>query len=166
MPRDISSNPARVYWGEIQNAVYNHATTADVWGAIRNAQEALGVAAHRPSAIDVGQLVSLAAHMRSAADNLSNADPSAPITSDMIGTDITAATRGLTNLEQQFQTRYLIEFDTPTGTETAWRTGNIFTGLPTSVSDLIDAGVELGSISPLSGEAVPTGIVGMSLNAV
>lgn len=163
---DIGSNPARAYWGVIQSAVYQGATTQDVWAALHDAASNLGMPSVGADAIQVGQLVSLAAKMRNAMGKLTNAAPGTPITTDMIGTDITAATRGLTNLAQQYQTRYLIEFQTSTGVVQEWRSSQIFDTLPDSVDDLIDDGIEIGDTSPPSGDAVATSVIGMSLNVV
>lgn len=163
---DIGSNPARAYWGVIQSAVYQGATTQDVWGALHDAAANLGMTSIGADAIQVGQLVSLAVKMRNAAGNLTNAAPGTPIDSSMIGMDITAATRGLSNLTAQYQTRYLIEYQTATGIVQEWRTGQIMEGLPDSVDDLIDDGIEIGDTSLPSDDAVATSVVSMSLNMV
>lgn len=72
------------WWGVIQSAVREGATTAEVWGAIRSFGEANNLA--YPSSIfrDVNQMRSQAASLRNASQRLAKASPGTAITGSLL----------------------------------------------------------------------------------
>lgn len=165
-PINIGSNRGRVYWGTVMGGVFAGLNTVDLWGAVHDAAAELGLPSPGVSAAEIGQLVGIANRIKAAGAALmrSEGGPLDPTT--MIGTDITAATRGVTGLADQFQARYLVEYDTPGGPQRRWMTGQLLDQLPATVDELQADGMDLAATySDDFGGATPT-IIDMQLNAV
>lgn len=163
---DIGTNPARPYWGTIQAGAYQGLTTQALWGNLNDAAAELGLESPGVSASAVGQLVGLANRMKAAGAALmaQGSGPLDPTT--MVGTEITAATRGIGDLATQFQARYLVQYDTPGGPQQRWMTGQLLDNLPATTDELQADGMDLASsYSDDFGGATPT-IVGMQINRV
>ena len=127
------------FWGSIQSAVSQRASTADLWAAVRAAADAEGASLGGASAIDLGQLRSIAASQRNAMEDFSRARITDPLTSDLIAQDVSA--RGLQ--EQNLAPRFIVRFEHDVTVEgqlqTLWRS-SIFEGsLPATKSDLMNA---------------------------
>lgn len=133
-------NPAgklAAYWGVVQAAVAERATTAELWASLRDAAASEGVDLSGISATAVNQMRAAAARNRNAGENLSRATGTDALTGSMIGSELyprSAADREASPL-------WLVRFEHSTiadGIEaTDWRT-SAFSTLPENVGDLRD----------------------------
>lgn len=140
---------ALTYWGSIQASVSDRATTSEIWGAIRDAQTALGDGAPSVSVGGVNELRGYAAQIRNAGERYENARPEEPLDARMIA----PAPWGRSQAEQNAVPMYQIRFEHNTITEGTWshdmRTMYIRGTTPPTVGDLFqmvdDAGEDLAA---------------------
>lgn len=79
------ANPM-AWWGEIQGRVTQHATTAEVWSAIRDFGQEHNLSYPPGMFQAVNEMRGLAAGLRNASDALGKAAPDAPLVADYIAT--------------------------------------------------------------------------------
>jgi hypothetical protein len=125
------------YWGSIQAGVAQRMGTAELWASVRFAATTDGFDISGATAIDMGQLRSLAASNRHAMDTLNRASGSAGLDASMIGRDLAGELRGYSLDQPQWLVRF--EHNTITDQEsvTQWR-ASLYSGtLPGTVNDLV-----------------------------
>lgn len=130
---------ALTYWGSIQSAVSDRASTSEVWSAIRGAAASLGLDSPGITVAGVNELRSYAASARNAMERIDRAPDSANI----IGRYVSAAPWGRSMAEQNAVPRYQVNFEHTTILEgqevTSWRPLMIAGAIPGTVGDLRDA---------------------------
>lgn len=143
---DLYHPVLRAYWGAIQKAVSNRATTKDLWAAVKDAAQQEGASLQGVTPFHMNALRSLAIGIRNSKESFEKASPTSPITSDMISTNINSNPLGTRNTVPMYQIRYQHNVVQDDEQFTTWRT-SLFTGeLPTTKEDLIaelDAQAEL-----------------------
>lgn len=166
---------AMAYWGTIQNAVAERASTAQIWDAIRAAQAAEPGGGGPVTVAGVNEVRSAAAKIRNSADGLTMARDletstglAQSITSSMMTTVPWSRDPGVLSTLADYQVRFQTLFTTPAGAQaSAWVTAKFGGGeLPVTVGDLIDA---LGAYSLAFGytdAASFTGVGDVSITAV
>lgn len=126
------------YWGNIQAAVAERVSTAELWSRVRAAAEQEGVSLHGVGAIDMGRLRSIAAAQRGAMAALGGARRDQAITGAMIASDLSA--RPLQ--DQLLAPSWIVRFEHDIVVEgelrTVWRSSVVDGGLPATVQDLYD----------------------------
>src|SRR5579872_5625234 len=76
------------WWGTIQAAVAQSASTAELWASVRDAAAAEGVTISGANAADMSRLRGIAAEQRSALQTFSSASNEAGIDQSMIARDL------------------------------------------------------------------------------
>jgi len=163
------------YWGVIQQAVADRASTADIWQAIRDAQAAEPGGGGPVSVQGVNEVRSAAAQIRNSADYLGAARDveqtsglPQTITSQMMTTVPWSRDPQVLSTLADYQVRFQTLFTTPAGEEASqWVTARYGAGqLPVTVGELVDA---LGAYSMAFGytdAASFTGVGDVSITAV
>lgn len=126
------------YWGNIQSAVSQRASTQDLWTAVRDAAATEGVSLKGVSAIDMNLLRSIAAGQQRATQALSSAPMNQAIDPSMIARDVSARDQASQNLAPawlvRFEHQVLIEGETVT----QWRTSTFEGFLPGTKAGLLN----------------------------
>lgn len=137
MTDDVSptAKPA-AFWGSILLAARVHATTAEVWQAIRDYSNAYGVTIPGNMFSEVNRMRSLATSLRTSAELLGSAAPGDAITGSMIGTQLYARSALERSLAPAYHVRFELSTTTGEGTSTGWYTLEYEGGLPPTVGDL------------------------------
>lgn len=162
MPLSDAGKAAMAYWGTIQSAVAQRATTAELWSAIRDAQatEPGGVGA--VTVQGVNEVRSAAAQIRNGGEALAAARADSEttgmdrsITSAMMSTAPWSSTQQALTALADYQVRFQALFTNPLGeASSVMLTAKFPNGaLPATVGDLVDA---LGAFAPASG-SLPVG---------
>lgn len=126
-------------WGAIEQATAAHATTAEVYQAIRDAAEAQGMPAPSIPLRAVNELRAYAAGIRNASANLSKADASTAMLSDYIAQAPWSRDLAAQNASPELQVRFQQSFMDETGNAfTHWRTLLIPGAYPESIQALFD----------------------------
>jgi hypothetical protein len=143
-----SARSALTFWGAIQSAVSQRATTAEVYSAIRDYAETDLGGHPLPTLAAVNELRSLAAQTRNASEALGNARDlserygiDSPISSQMMSLTVSSRDQQSISTLAQYQVRFETQFLTPSGVAaSAWVTAKYGAAeLPSSVGDLVDA---------------------------
>lgn len=166
---------AMAYWGTIQSAVTQRASTADLWAAIRGAQAAEPGGGGLVTVRGVSELRGYAAAIRGAAERLNAARAgydrtglAQVITGDMMSTAPWSASGQVLSTLADYQVRFEALFTTPLGrSSSVMLTAKFPNGqLSATVGDLVAA---LGAFA-LSSGSLPVGtfngIGAMSITAV
>jgi hypothetical protein len=127
------------YWGNIQSAVSQRASTADLWAAVRGAADAEGVSLAGISVTDMSGLRGLAAGQRNAMDNLQRTSPDQVITGTMIATDLSSRPLADQTLVPSWIVRFEHDVTIDGELVTVWRSSVFDGSLPPTVGDLRDA---------------------------
>lgn len=150
------------YWGTIQSAVSQRASTADIWSAIKAAQAAEPGGGGPVTLQGVNELRSAAAQLRNGAENLSAARSveegsglAQGITGAMMATAPWSGDQQVLSTLADYQVRFEALFTTPLGESASVTLTALFPNgaLPATVGDLISA---LGAWAPASG-SMPVG---------
>lgn len=128
---------ALAYWGPIEHAVGERATTADIWAAIRQSS---GTSKGEPigfNSADLSVVRAYAARIRNAADTLAGATGNQGVTAGMVAEAPWARPLAERNTLPMWQVRFEHATRNAEGViETAWRTA-VYTGsLAPTVDDL------------------------------
>lgn len=140
MSTPLTRVPLDSYWGVIQAAVRERATTSVLWAAIRLATEQADERLAPGSFQRMNELRGLANQQRRADLALAKADPSTTLTSQHISTDINSRDA----LSRSLAPRYKVAFDVTgtrisTGAEVTLRLTDTFgPNLPATKQDLLD----------------------------
>lgn len=166
---------AMAYWGIIQSAVADRASTADIWSAIKSAQAEQPDKYGSVTVQGINEVRSAGAAIRNTSESLSNARSTEEssglpqsITSKMMTTVPWSRDPQILNTLVDYQVRFEALFTTPLGASASvMLTAKYGAGeLPDTVGELVDA---LGSYAPASG-SLPLGtfegIGSMSITAV
>lgn len=150
------------YWGTIQAAVSQRASTADIWDAIKAAAAAEPGGGQLPTLQAVNELRGAAAGLRNSADTFGAARDleessglSQGITSGMMAVAPWSSDQQVLTTLADYQVRFEAQFTTPLGDPASViLTAKYPNGqLPATVGDLIDS---LGAWAPASG-SLPVG---------
>lgn len=125
------------YWGTIQQAVSERASTADLWASVREVAAAEGVQFIGVSATDMSSLRGLAAGQRNAMETLQAAGPNQAIDATMIATDLSTRNQAAQNLAPSWLVRFEQDITVGGQLQTVWRTSTIDGFLPATKSDLL-----------------------------
>lgn len=125
------------YWGTIQQAVSERASTADLWSAVRNVAAAEGVSFIGVTATDMSALRGIAAGQRNARETLAAARPDQAIEPTMIASDLSARGQAEQNLAPSWLVRFEHDITVNGQLQTVWRTSTIDGFLPATKSDLL-----------------------------
>jgi hypothetical protein len=148
---------AMAYWGTIQSAVSQRATTAEVWSAIRDAQAAEPGGGGLVTLVGVNEVRAAAAAIRNTSERLGSARAledrsglSQSITSQMMSTAPWSRAPGVLSTLADYQVRFEARLITPLGESITQNLTAMFPAgqLPATVGDLIDA---LATFAPASG---------------
>ena len=159
MPLSDQGKSALVYWGEIQAAVSQKATTADVWAAIRGAAAEAGLTSPGVTLQGVNEVRSAAAQIRNSGTALGQSRDVAErtglaqtIDSSMMAVAPWSRDPQVLQTLSDYTVRFQMQTVDANGqTQTTWLT-NLYPGgtLPATVGELVDS---LGSYGQLSGSA-------------
>lgn len=130
---------ALAYWGVIEYAANNRFTTADLWNALRDEAERLGLSSPGVTVRGVAQLYGLAVANQSAARRLERQRDQFAVTANLIGHYPTERPLTEQNALGMWQVRFQHTTLTETGEFTEWRTVMFRGALPATVGDLRDA---------------------------
>lgn len=125
------------FWGTIERAVRERATTAEVWQAIRDYSAASGLATPPNLFQEVNRLRSLSAANRNAGEALTRAAPSDALTGSMLGSAIYARGGNEQALAPLYHVRFELTAQTAAESSTSWYTLEYSGGLPATVGDLL-----------------------------
>jgi hypothetical protein len=162
MPLSDAGRAAMAYWGTIQSAVAQRATTADLWAAIRDAQANDPIGGGPVTLQGVNEVRSAAASVRNTAEAFGAARQveassgfGQSITSDMMTTVPWSREPQVLSTLADYQVRFEALFTTPLGqSASVVLTAKYGAGeLPATVGDLVSA---LGAWAPASG-SLPIG---------
>lgn len=126
------------YWGNIQSAVSQRASTQDLWSAVRDAAATEGVQLKGVSAIDMNLLRSIAAEQQRSMQTLASAPLSQAIDPSMIARDVSARDQAAQNLAPAWLVRFEHQVLVEGETVTQWRTSTFEGFLPATKADLLD----------------------------
>lgn len=128
---------ATAFWGSILLAARVHATTAEVWQAIREAAVGNNVALPADMFSQVNRMRSLATGLRNSGEALARANPDDAITGSMIGTQLYARSALAHSLDPAYHVRFEMTTTTTEGSVTGWYNLEYQGGLPATVGDLL-----------------------------
>jgi hypothetical protein len=127
------------YWGIVMSAATQHLNTADLWGAIRDAAEAAGLASPGVSASAISVVRGQAGRIAAATENLAAAQPELGLDASMIAQAPWSRPLADQNTTPLYQVRFESTVITPEGgTLTQWQTTMVQGSLPGTVGDLTD----------------------------
>ena len=138
---DLTSGQKQLlaYWGIIQAAVSQRASTAALWEAVRSDALAQGVTIQGVSAIDMGRLRSIVADQRNAMEAFGLLRPNEAITQSQIGTDISARDLAAQALAPTWLVRFEHDVVVEGELQTLWRTSTFEGSLPATAGSLRSA---------------------------
>ncbi len=158
-PRSLAKPAA--WWGIVQGAVRERATTAEIWQAIRDFGTANDLAYPSDMFAQVNRLRAAAANLRNASERLGQAAPDAALTSTFIAPTIYARSSVEQALAAQYHVR--VGYTARQGAETAdsYITLSYSGQLPATVGDLYaDAQVATAStVDTYGGELIGLGSI-------
>lgn len=134
-PRPI---PAAAFWGTILASAQQHATTAQVWDALRAARDQLGVSFPSDIFSQVNALRANASRVIVASERLMAASGATAIDSSMIGRPIYARSLAQQEAMPQYEVRLQISVQSLEGTASRWATVYYGSDLPDTVGQLGD----------------------------
>lgn len=153
---------AMAYWGTIQAAVTQRASTAEIWDAVKAAQAAEPGGGGSVTLQGLNELRSVAAQLRNGSEKLAaarateqNSGLSQGITGQMMAVAPWSQDQQVLSTLADYQVRFEAQFTTPLGAQASVVLTALFPNgaLPATVGDLIDA---LGAWAPASG-SLPVG---------
>lgn len=106
MPSNNPLSPFLAAWGDIQQAVGNRASTAEIWGALRSVLAPNGEPLPSGAFQAVNQLRGLAASVRNAAESFGKANDSDLVTSTMVSQNINSRDALQQALAPSYEIRY------------------------------------------------------------
>lgn len=127
---------ASAFWGSILLAARVHATTGEVWQAIRDYASSSGTTLPPGMFSEVNRMRTLATSLRSSGERLATANESDALTSRMIGTQLYARNAIERNLAPAYHVRFEVTTQTSSGPITNWHTLEYSGQLPLTVGDL------------------------------
>ena len=135
---DGGSSPARpeAWWGVIQSAARQHATTAGVWTAIKDSAQEWGLALPTDMFSAVNRMRALASGITYASERLMRAAPESAITSEHIGQQIYARSPQEMALAPIYHVRFEMHTVTEGVVQTGWYTLEYSGSLPPTVGQL------------------------------
>lgn len=124
------------YWGTIQSAVSQRASTADLWSAVKNAAAAEGFSIAGASGADMSRLRGIAAANRNAMETFSRSGAGLGITANMVGSELYARDPTTQALTPRFVVRFAHNVIENGAETTQWR-ASVFEGiLPPTVGEM------------------------------
>lgn len=134
---DRPTAKATAFWGPIQGAARERASTAEIWQAIRDYAASSGTALPSNMFAEVNRMRSLATGLRVSSERLARAKDSDAITSSMIGRQV----YGRNDIERSLAPAYHVRFELTThtadGPSTGWYTLEYGGSLPSTVGQLM-----------------------------
>lgn len=124
------------FWGSILLSARLHATTAEVWQAIKQYGEQAGVALPPDMFAQVNRMRGLATTLRNSGERLATASPSDALTSRMIGQQVYARNAIERSLAPAYHVRFELTTTTDQGSSTGWYTLEYEGNLPATVGEL------------------------------
>lgn len=125
------------FWGPIQAAVRQRATTAEIWDAIRGYAADQNVPLPAGLFGEVNRMRSLAAGLRISSERLASARPDDAITSRMVGTQLYARNALERALGPAYHIRFELSTTGPDGPSIGWYTVEYSGGVPATVGQLM-----------------------------
>lgn len=142
-------------FGAIQGAAYQGLSTAEVWQSLRDAAESQGLSTVGLSAADVSSLRGYAGQIKSAADALSAAEPSAGLESGMVGYAPWSMSLNTLAVAPEYWARVeMTVADEQGNLSTGWMTMTGITSLDMTAGDLnamLQANAEAAAVSEGTG---------------
>lgn len=124
------------FWGSVLLSARVHATTAEVWTAIRDYARTYGVDVPPDMFAQVNRMRTLAVGLRNSGEALASARPSDAITSNMIGQQLYARSLSEQALAPAFHVRFTLDAMGPDGPVSGWYNLEYDGSLPPTVGDL------------------------------
>lgn len=126
------------FWGNIQSAVSQRVSTADLWAAVREASAAEGVVLRGVSATDMSGLRGLAASQRNGSQSFDTARPDQVITGQMIAQDLSSRSLQDQALAPSWIVRFEQDLNVSGRLMTVWRSSVFEGSLPITKGDLMN----------------------------
>ena len=126
------------FWGAIQLATRIHATTAELWSAIRSAADAGGVTIPQGMFKEVNRLRAAAAQLRNASETLMGGSLTDAITGAMVGQQLYARSGEARSLAPAWHVRFELSTTVGTETSTGWYVMQYQGALPSTIGELYD----------------------------
>lgn len=131
--------PAEAFFGVIQAGARERETTADIWGRIRDYAQTNNVSVPGDMFSEVNRMRGIASGLVRASESFAGADPSAPITADMIGTQLyQRSSADLQELASLYHVRFSMTTISALGPEQNWYTLDYGGSLPGTVGEMLD----------------------------
>ena len=127
---------AMAYWAQIDRAVTDRMTTADLWSLIRDAAEEQGLASPGVTIRGVSEVRGVAAGRLRASDYLARLEPHMAITDRAWSEAPWSRPLGQQSALPIFHVRYQHTTLGPEGETTTWRTSVLNGSLPATMGDL------------------------------
>ena len=127
------------YWGIIQSAVTQRASTADLWEAVRADARREGAILSGVSATDMGSLRSIVARQRNATESFGRLLPQQAVTSDHIAQDISSRSLDAQALAPAWRVRFEHDITVDGQLQTVWRSSLFEGSLPATAGSLRSA---------------------------
>lgn len=124
------------YWGTIQRAVSERASTADLWAAVKAVAQSEGIDLRGASGADMSRMRGIAAGQRNAMESLAASPLNTAITAGMIGTDLSARSLTAQNLTPSWIVRFEHDVTIDGQLTTFWRSSVFDGSLPPTVGQL------------------------------
>lgn len=134
----LNNDASLQYWGSIEGAVRQGASTAQVWDAIKSHQASLGDNAPAIDIRDVSRMRSRAAEIRESARQLSTVDPTGPVLGNYMSIAPWARDANARNTLAMYQVRFEHTFEEDGQEKSQYRTVTFQGLLPPTVQDLMD----------------------------
>lgn len=142
MPKDreISADARRalVYWGAISRAAVDNMTTADLWSAIRDEAERLGLASPGVTVRGVSELRGIAKRIEANAQDLAGMPRSRRLLGRLVTVVPWARPAAQRRVNPMVQVRFRHTFTVAGETHTEWRTSKVNAHTIRTVGDLQD----------------------------
>jgi hypothetical protein len=126
------------WWGTILAAAREKATTAQVWGAIRDYADQAGLAIPSNLFAEVNRMRSMASGLRVSSERLDRARPSDAITASMIGSQVYQRSPTERTLAPLYHVRFEMVSSQAGTTSRDWYTLEYSGALPGTVGSLMD----------------------------
>lgn len=137
-----AAQKALAYWGVIELAAQVRATTADLWGWIRDAADELGLASPGVSVQGVSELRGRAGQIQEAARQFARLADNQRVRGVSVATPPWARDPALMRAQPRFAVRYQHTFEHQGQLVTEWRT-SMFDGRPNATAGQLRRDVEL-----------------------
>lgn len=125
-------------WGEIQAAVRDRVSTADLWTRANEAAQSRGFTGVTGSALEMGALRSIAAKLRNSAETFARAAPGQALDPTMFAPNLNAQSTTNREITPTYRVRYLQQVRTAEGDIVgAFRTTSFPVQLPSTKEALL-----------------------------